>query len=175
MFHYEYFAHRDGCHTQHSQHQLTKFTKNRFVSRTPHFLKFEKDLVPLSIAAHTVHAMMLIHVCRLTTDIMSQRNSICALALAYVSTHHLILGIPEQDVITSIMNAYTTLPVESTFVTLYSGNYANPVYSVATICHQVRCLRWGHPSLFHTATSLLIWYKCSAWEIYHTDLHGWNL
>ena len=35
-------------------------------------------------------------------------------------------------------------------------NYANPVYGVATICHQVP---WGHPSLFHTATSLLIWYK----------------
>ena len=32
-------------------------------------------------------------------------------------------------------------------------NYANPVYGVATICHQVRCLRWGHPSPFHTATS----------------------
>ena len=122
MFHYEYFALRDGCHTQHSQHELTKFTKYRFVSRTPHFLKFEKDLVPLSIAAHTVHAMMLIHVCRLTTDIMSQRNSICVLALAYISTYHLILGITEQGVITSIMNAYTTLPVESTFVTLYSGN-----------------------------------------------------
>ena len=38
-------------------------------------------------------------------------------------------------------------------------NYASPVYGVATICHQVRWLRWGHPSLFHTATSLLIWYK----------------
>ena len=38
-------------------------------------------------------------------------------------------------------------------------NYANPVYRVATICHQVRWLRWGHPSLFHIATSLLIWYK----------------
>ena len=38
-------------------------------------------------------------------------------------------------------------------------NYANPVYGVATICHQVRWLRWGHPSPFHTATSLLIWYK----------------
>ena len=37
--------------------------------------------------------------------------------------------------------------------------YANPVYGVATICHQVSWLRWGHPSLFHTATSLLIWYK----------------
>ena len=37
-------------------------------------------------------------------------------------------------------------------------NYANPIYGVATICHRVRCLRWGHPSLFHTATSLLIWY-----------------
>ena len=38
-------------------------------------------------------------------------------------------------------------------------NYANPVYGVATTCRQVRWLRWGHPSLFHTATSLLIWYK----------------
>ena len=38
-------------------------------------------------------------------------------------------------------------------------NYTNPVYGVDTICHQVRCLRWEHPSLFHTATSLLIWYK----------------
>ena len=38
-------------------------------------------------------------------------------------------------------------------------NYANPVYGVATICHQVRWLRWGHPSLFHTATYLLIWYN----------------
>ena len=37
-------------------------------------------------------------------------------------------------------------------------NYANLVYGVATICHQVRCLRWGHPSHFDTATSLLIWY-----------------
>ena len=33
------------------------------------------------------------------------------------------------------------------------------LYGVATICHQVRGLRWGHPSLFHIATSLLIWYK----------------
>ena len=40
-----------------------------------------------------------------------------------------------------------------------ADNYANPIYGVATVCHQVRCLRWGHPSLFHTATSLLIWYK----------------
>ena len=45
------------------------------------------------------------------------------------------------------------------FGVCYNVNYANPVYGVATICHQVRWLRWGHPSLFHTATSLLIWYK----------------
>ena len=42
---------------------------------------------------------------------------------------------------------------------LLGQNYANPAYGVATICHHVRWLRWGHPSLFHTATSLLIWYK----------------
>ena len=39
------------------------------------------------------------------------------------------------------------------------NNYANPVYGVATICHQVHWLCWGHPSLFHTPTSLLIWYR----------------
>ena len=38
-------------------------------------------------------------------------------------------------------------------------NYANPVYGVATICHQIRWLRWGHPTIFHTAGSLLIWCK----------------
>ena len=41
---------------------------------------------------------------------------------------------------------------------IISPNYADPVYGVATICHQVRYLRWGHPSLFHTAMSLLIRY-----------------
>ena len=40
-----------------------------------------------------------------------------------------------------------------------SYNYTIPVYGVATICHQFRWLRWGYPSLFHTAMSLLIWYK----------------
>ena len=45
------------------------------------------------------------------------------------------------------------------FMAMGSSNYANPAYGVATICHQVRCLLWGHPSLFHIATSLLIWYK----------------
>ena len=37
--------------------------------------------------------------------------------------------------------------------------HANPVYCIASNCHQVRWLRWGHPSLFHRATSLLSWYK----------------
>ena len=50
------------------------------------------------------------------------------------------------------------------------------LYGVATICHQVRWLRWGYPSLFHTATSLLIWYKMFCMrDIYHTDLCRWNL
>ena len=47
----------------------------------------------------------------------------------------------------------------SQYFVYHVHNYANPVYRVATICHQVRWLRWGHPSLFHIATSLLIWYK----------------
>ena len=70
---------------------------------------------------HTVHAMMLMFAVWPQT---LWHNDLCAcLGLRYyVSTHHLNLGIVEQDVITSIMNAYTTLPVESTFVTLYYGN-----------------------------------------------------
>ena len=52
-----------------------------------------------------------------------------------------------------------SLPISMLILGLCPANYANPVYGVATICHQVRCLRWGHPSLFHTATSPLIWYK----------------
>ena len=40
-----------------------------------------------------------------------------------------------------------------------NGNYVNPVYGVAIICQQLRRLRWGHPSLFHIATVLLIWFK----------------
>ena len=38
-------------------------------------------------------------------------------------------------------------------------NTPNPVCSVATICHQVCFVHWGHPSLFHTASFLLNWYK----------------
>ena len=54
-------------------------------------------------------------------------------------------------------------------------NYAHPVYGVATICHQVRWLRWGHPSLFHTATSLLIWYKMFCVRDISYSIFGWNL
>ena len=46
-----------------------------------------------------------------------------------------------------------------TLIPAWISNYADPLYGVATICQQVRCLRWGHPSLIHTAMSLLIWYK----------------
>ena len=54
---------------------------------------------------------------------------------------------------------WSTFPYSIRKRTRNLWNYANPVYGAATICHQVRWLRWGHPSLFHTATSLLIWYK----------------
>ena len=41
--------------------------------------------------------------------------------------------------------------------TLY--NYVNPIYCVATVCHQVRCMYWGHLGHFHRAISYLKWYK----------------
>ena len=45
------------------------------------------------------------------------------------------------------------------FCCYHCCNYTNLVYGVAAICYQVHWLLWVHPSLFHTATSLLIWYK----------------
>ena len=38
-------------------------------------------------------------------------------------------------------------------------HYVNPVRCVATVCHQVRCMYWGHLGHFHRATSLLKWYE----------------
>ena len=61
--------------------------------------------------------------------------------------HSLLIGCrPDETVLFEACVSYRSLRC----------NYANPVYGVAAICHQVRWLRWGHPSLFHTATSLLI-------------------
>ena len=56
-------------------------------------------------------------------------------------------------------------------------NYTNPLYGVSTIWHQVRCLRWGHPGLFYTATSLFIWYKmfCLRDISYRLIWYEWNL
>ena len=41
----------------------------------------------------------------------------------------------------------------------YSYNYVNPVYCVATVCHQVCCIYWGHLGHFRRAISHLKWYK----------------
>ena len=60
---------------------------------------------------------------------------------------------------------------------LLSVNYANTVYAVATIYHQVRWLCWGHPSKKSFIQPRLFQFhiKCFAWEIYHADLYGWIL
>ena len=39
------------------------------------------------------------------------------------------------------------------------SNYVNPVCCVATVCHQVRCIYWGHLGHFHGAIYHLKWYK----------------
>ena len=39
------------------------------------------------------------------------------------------------------------------------SNYINLICWVATICHQVRCMYWGHLGNFHRAISHLRWYK----------------
>ena len=44
-------------------------------------------------------------------------------------------------------------------------NYVNPICCVATLCHQVRCMYWGHWGHFHRAISHLKWYKI-AYMIY---------
>ena len=47
-------------------------------------------------------------------------------------------------------------------------NYVNPVCCVATVCHQVRCMHWGHLGHFHRAIYHLKWYKivCEIFRAY---------
>ena len=41
----------------------------------------------------------------------------------------------------------------------WRDNYVNPVYCVASVCHQVRCMYWGLLAHFHRAISYLKCYK----------------
>ena len=41
----------------------------------------------------------------------------------------------------------------------YTINYVNPVWRVATVCHQVRCMYWEHLGHFHRAIYHLELYK----------------
>ena len=94
----------------------------------------------------------------------------------YQPKHQPMTFVPKQDVVIfwGFWKSMSSIQFQNDIMFFY--NYANPVYGVATICHLVRCLRWGHPSLFHTATPILIWYKMiCAWKIYHTDLYGSNI
>ena len=43
-------------------------------------------------------------------------------------------------------------------------NTLNPVCGISTICHQVRCMHWGHFSLFQRDMFLLNWYKIVCME-----------
>ena len=55
-----------------------------------------------------------------------------------------------------------SVPRFSSFViekNLQSPNYANPVCCVATVCHQVRCMYWGHLGHLHRAISHLKGHK----------------
>ena len=43
--------------------------------------------------------------------------------------------------------------------TFFITNYVNPVCRAATVCHQVRCMYWGHLGHFYRAISHLKWCK----------------
>ena len=45
------------------------------------------------------------------------------------------------------------------FVPNFQTNTPNLIWGVAIIYHQVRCMHWGHPGLFHAIMSFLKWYK----------------
>ena len=47
----------------------------------------------------------------------------------------------------------------STYLLIFFANYVNPICCIATVCHQVRCMYWGHLGYFHRAISHLKWYK----------------
>ena len=50
-------------------------------------------------------------------------------------------------------------PMSQNACLLNEQNYVNPVCCVATVCHQVRCMYWGHLGHFRTAISHLKWYE----------------
>ena len=98
------------------------------------------------------------------TDLCSHMASLGDNVLMSRNIKPIVLGnLPINDDIKLSLSVCESRQLQNTSlckdVAPYIENYANPVYGVVTVCHQVRCLRWGHPSLFHTTTSLLIWYK----------------
>ena len=56
------------------------------------------------------------------------------------------------------LHGYIQFEYIYTYILMYV-NYVNPVCCVATACHQVRCMYWGHLGHFHRAISHLKWYK----------------
>ena len=54
-------------------------------------------------------------------------------------------------------------------------NYVDPECCIATVCHQVRCMYWGHLGHFHRAISHLKWHKLFVWDISSVHLVRWNL
>ena len=68
--------------------------------------------------------------------------------------------IPMSNIINSTIQTNDD-PFSEAHTSIWSQaiNNLNLVWGIATICHQVCCMHWGHPSLFYAATSLLNWYK----------------
>ena len=60
-------------------------------------------------------------------------------------------------------------------VKLYELQLRQPRMLFATVCHQVRCMYWGHLGHLHRAISHLKWYKLFVWDIQPVHLVRWNL
>ena len=66
-----------------------------------------------------------------------------------------------QNCIISIVN---TLGFYSLALSHFCHNNLNPIFCVATVCHQICRMFWGHLSVFHRAISHLNWYKMVCME-----------
>ena len=90
-----------------------------------------------------------------------ERQTIIRVAIKKLLYHYIYTRIRDTDENPLIFTPRVEKKKHYIVFTLFKmiDNYVNPVCCVAIVCHQVRCIYWGHLGNFHRAISQLKLYK----------------